>query len=171
MKRHSCLFWAFTCILTALPWTTQAAPSPLTIIRGAMETSSDKMERMFLYDASEGQYMEMASSRIDGRQFTFAMQSLREGFYYVGDMSRRRTHRLYLKPGDQVSLRFNDSAISITGGSAEGKLAAEWDKLFEEIRRPAYDFARGNIDYTGFFPLLTGFLSKAEKFKSTVNTV
>ncbi|WP_298709580.1 TlpA disulfide reductase family protein [Chitinophaga sp.] len=170
MKRHSCLFWALTCILTALPRITQAAPSPVTIIRGAMETSGDKMERMFLYDASEGQHMEMASSRIDGRQFTFAVQSLREGFYYVGDMSRRRMHRLYLKPGDQVALRFNDTAIAIAGGSAEGKLAAEWDKLFEEIRRPAYDFARVSMDYTGYFPLLTGFIPKAEKFKSTINT-
>ncbi|WP_341833978.1 hypothetical protein WJU16_13250 [Chitinophaga pollutisoli] len=60
MKRHSCLFGALICILATWPRFAEAAHPPLTILRGAMETSGDKMERMFLYDASEVQHMEMA---------------------------------------------------------------------------------------------------------------
>lgn len=172
MKLKFRLAWAIAACL-AVPLQMQATtlpPDPITILRGSMETSNDKMERMFLYDVGEGQQMELASSRIEGRRFTFAVQSLREGFYYVGDLARRRTHRIYLKPGDQLSLRFNDSTMVQSGGSAEGKVAYEWERLYYPIRRQSIGLQAGRMDYTGYFPLLAAFLPRAESFKSGINT-
>ncbi len=108
--------------------------------------------------------------QIEGRRFAFAVQSLPEGFYYVGDQARRRFHRLYLKPGDQLNLTVNDSAMEMSGKSAEAKVVADWEKLYAEIRKPAFDFTKIDMDYTGFFPLLNAFLPKADQFKSSIKT-
>lgn len=170
MKRNFRLLWAALALTAAPSAPALAAPEPVTLLRGSLQTREAKMEKIFLYDAAEGRHRELASARIDNRRFAFAVQSLPEGFYYVGDQARRRFHRLYLKPGEQLDLRLNDSALVQQNPSPEGKVLAEWEKRYNEIRVPAFEFARVNVDYTTFFPLFTRFLPKAEQFKSTIKT-
>ncbi len=145
-------------------------PAPLTIVQGKVD--NPKITAITLYGVAEGRKTEYATTRLSaGNSFALAVPELKEGFYYVTDNFKRDYHRIYLKPGDQLQLSFTEKEIRQQGGSPESKLVQQWNQLYDEVRAPAFDFTkRPNETYEMFFPLLTGFLPKAEAFKKQLAT-
>ncbi|HEY0273222.1 MAG TPA: hypothetical protein VGC22_08555, partial [Chitinophaga sp.] len=151
-------------MLAALQWApARAQQSHLALVEGTITRT--RATTAYLYSVSEGNLTEIAQQRIapNGR-FAFAVPDPAEGFYYLGTnvYPKMEVTRLYLKPGDQLTLQVGDSTTAISGGSPEEKTLNDWQQLSAEVMRIGIQFWTDHFGYVKFFPALQRLLPQAE---------
>jgi hypothetical protein len=158
-------------LLTGAVINAQAQTTPLTIVRGTVD--KEYVNKVFLYNVVDGEMVEYASTKLDGNnRYAFALPEVKTGFYYVGDNLKGKAvySRLYLKPGESVTLDIHETRGELVGKSPENKLLAEWEKLYSPIAVPSFQFWSDRTGYVTFFPAFKAFLPKVAAFKKKIAT-
>jgi len=79
--------------------------------------------------------------------------------------------RFYLDKGIEVELEMNDGSYQLINTNCDkNKLLSEWNNQVDTVYTYSHGFYYNTLDYTHFFPLLPGFVSDMEKFKSKIKT-
>ncbi len=111
------------------------------------------------------------------------------GFYYavdtpglyvvnvVWDTSLRKVKkdhdlkRVYLEKGTEVEIEIGDGDYRlIKTNSDKNRLISEWNTQIDTVFTYSHGFSYTILDYETFFPLLPGFVEKANEFKKSIST-
>lgn len=164
MKKIGCLIALFLGLVLSA-----SATGGFTVVSGHI--NRENTSSVILYEVIEGKRVEYASTKLDANQdFAFALQSVKEGFYYISTQSKKDFTRIYLIPGEQLNLQIGEDGYELIKGSAENKLLYQWYKTAEVITEPAFNWMKDTSTYLSFFPKLEKFLPQVSTFKSKIKT-
>lgn len=158
------LFIALYCLAGGMV----AAQGKLTIVQGTVNT--EKLQSIALFDVQNGEQLELASARINNRQFAFALTEIKDGFYFLGQKGRRPFIRIYLRNGDKCQLTIHNDGYELVQPSPENILLKEWVTFSSPVTRMSEFPRRDTVTYASFFPTLSAFLPKADAFKKKIKT-
>lgn len=158
-------------VLATLATGSFAQSTSITVVKGHVDKSY--VTGLHLYKVTDGTNTEIATQTLNEQHnYAFALTDVKEGFYYIGDgmkMQEVRT-RFYLKAGDQLELNLHDKSYDMNGGSEENKVLDQWQQLVAPVMDLAYHFWTDREGYTGFFPILTDMVPKAQAFHQQIHT-
>jgi thiol-disulfide isomerase/thioredoxin len=136
------------------------ANDAITMVSGKMNIENARSA--ILFEVIEGKRVEYASTKLgSAKDFGFALPTVKEGFYYLSDQSKRRFTRIYLKQNDKLELSLTEDGYEVIKGSKENQILQEWFTKSYVITNPTY---------LTFFPALESFLPQVAGFKSKIKT-
>ncbi|MDI3319797.1 TlpA family protein disulfide reductase [Pinibacter soli] len=155
------------CFVIGLMSGALAQKNTTAIIQG--ENARDIKTPLELFAVKEGAKEKIAVSYLnkDGN-FAFAIPNCEEGLYYICDtVYTWYSSRFYLKPGDNVTIKFKDKeAYEVISGSPEMTVLAKWN----ELAAPVAKAARDTTQYPTFFASYQKLMPQAETFKKQIAT-
>ncbi|RFS23351.1 AhpC/TSA family protein [Chitinophaga silvatica] len=138
-----------------------------SIIQG--KVTNDQIRKVTLYAVVEGRKEEIATAKLNDQQaFAFAVPSPKEGFYYVSTGIRGGDARIYLKPGDNLSLIVEDGEYSLQSGSAENKVLQQWSRQLKPLTMPIVKMDTST--FQSYFPKLEALVAQVKSNKQKVAT-
>lgn len=133
--------------------------------------SRDKMQEIGLYEAVDGGETLISKTRVGANGwYGFAVEVATPGFYTVGGEKTSERIRVYLEAGMNAEVNILEDSLVITSrNSPENLLLAEWEGLFEPVRRRVDHMDYIFFTYKELFPYYMEFLPQAEAFKSKIH--
>lgn len=169
MKRLSKLYAAATLLFcTSISGYSQ---NDLSIIQGEW-VGDVKSQKMGLYEIKNGNLEELATSKIQNNQFSFAFTPQKEGYYAIcGGSPMAATYRyvFYFKPGDDLSFKIVNDTYHLTGkdNSPENKAIEAWHELIQPLEGKAIYFMNNRSTYKDFFPQFEDVLPQIQKLSAS----
>ena len=79
--------------------------------------------------------------------------------------------RVYLEKGTEIEIEISDGKYKLVNtNSKKNRLLSEWNTQIDTVFTYSHGFSYSVINYETFFPLLSGFVEKANEFKKSINT-
>lgn len=99
--------------------------------------SRDKMQEVGLYEVVDGGEALISKTRVGKNGwYGFAVEISAPGFYTVGGEKTSERIRIYLEAGTNAEVNILEDTLVITShNSPENLLLAQWEGLFEPVRR------------------------------------
>lgn len=169
MKRMSKLYAAATLLFcTSISGYSQ---NDLSIIQGEW-VGDVKSQKMGLYEIKNGNLEELATSKIQNNQFSFAFNPQKEGYYAIcGGSPMAATYRyvFYFKPGDDLSFKIVNDTYHLTGkdNSPENKAIEAWHELIQPLEGKAIYFMNNRSTYKDFFPQFEDVLPQIQNLSAS----
>ena len=162
---RKCMFLVLVLIISCPVF----AKDKITIVQGSVNKES--ISSLILFEVIEGKRVEYASTKLDGNSnYAFAIPNVKEGLYYLSDQNRREFIRIYLKPGDRLTLNILKDDFEIKKSSKENKLLNVWYRESFNVTNPAFNWMKDTSTFRSFFPNLTAFLPVIPEFKQKIKT-
>lgn len=132
--------------------------------------SRDKMQEVGLYEVVDGGETLISKTRVGKNGwYGFSVEVTDPGFYTVGGEKTSDRIRIYLEAGMNAAVNILEDTLVITSSnSPENLLLAQWESLFEPVRRRVDHVDYIFFTYKELFPYYMGFLPQAEAFKSKI---
>ena len=134
--------------------------------------SRDKMQEVGLYEVVDGGEALISKTRVGKNGwYGFAVEISAPGFYTVGGEKTSERIRIYLEAGTNAEVNILEDTLVITShNSPENLLLAQWEGLFEPVRRRVDHMDYIFFTYKELFPWYMDFLSEAEAFKTKIRS-
>ncbi|KAA6337468.1 Thiol:disulfide interchange protein TlpA [termite gut metagenome] len=125
-----------------------------------------------LFQVENGVLKEVATSILTSeREFSFALNHTRSGFYVIGITPNGATnnHVFYLKPDDNLNVNIGKGTYELFGNNTpENKEIQRWHELVQPLEFKSIYFMDAQSTYVDFFPLFEEKLKQIETYQSNV---
>lgn len=131
-----------------------------------------KMNKVGLYEVIDGTELLIGETQVGPTgHYGFSFEPSRSGYYTVGGEKSTDRIRIYLKAGQAAEVNILEDTLVITPhNTQENCLLAEWEAMFEPVRRHVVNMKYIYFTYKELFPYYMDFIPKAEAFKKKIQT-